>query len=133
LKNKLTFFLLFFSLLGCNSTDELKLEQYKINGQRLYETHCANCHGKNGQGLTELYPPLLNADYLKNRAAAICIIKNGTKGPITVNGKVYTQAMPKNPALYDIDIAQISTFIYSKFMKTDSLITVEKVQAIKCL
>jgi cytochrome c551 len=103
-----------------------------INGQRLYETHCANCHGKDGKGLSNLYPPLLNADYMKNREAAICIIKNGGKTPITVNGKVYTQAMPKIAALYDIDIAQISTYIYGQFMKTDSLITVEKVQAIPC-
>jgi cytochrome c551 len=103
-----------------------------INGQRLYETHCANCHGKNGQGLANLYPPLLNADYLKNREAAICIIKNGGNSPITVNGKVYKQAMPKIAALYDIDIAQICTFIYGKFMNTDSLITVEKVQGFRC-
>jgi cytochrome c551 len=103
-----------------------------INGQRLYETHCANCHGKNGEGLSNLYPPLLNADYLKNRDAAICIIKNGGKNPIIVNGKLYSQPMPKIAALYDIDIAQISTYVYGKFMHSDSLIKAENVQAIKC-
>ncbi len=119
-------------IFGCKSGDELKLEQYKINGERLYVQHCANCHGKNGEGLKTLYPPLLNADYLKNKAAVICLIKNGSNGPITVNGVKYTQAMPKVSGIYDIDIAQITTFIYSKFMKTDSLFTVEKVQEIKC-
>ena len=30
-------------------------------GQRLYTTHCANCHMDNGQGLRQLIPPLAGA------------------------------------------------------------------------
>jgi cytochrome c551 len=133
LKNNLILILLICFASSCKSTDELKQDQYMINGERLYLQHCANCHGKNGEGLKELYPPILNADYLKNKEAVICLIKNGGKNPIVVNGKTYSQAMPKVAGLYDIDIAQISTFIFGKFEKSDSLITVENVQSINCL
>lgn len=30
----------------------------KNNGARLYEKHCANCHGQQGEGLEDLYPAL---------------------------------------------------------------------------
>ena len=132
MKNKFYAFVIAVSSLACKSGDQLKYEQYMISGERLYVQHCANCHGKNGEGLRTLYPPLRNADYLKNKDAVICLIKNGSNKPIIVNGITYTQAMPKVAGIYDIDIAQISTFIYGKFMNSDSLITVEDIQAIKC-
>lgn len=81
-------------------------------GQDLYTIHCANCHMEKGQGLGQLIPPLANSDWLKaNRAAAACIIRNGLADTIIVNGKSYTEQMPKNLALSETEITNILNYI----------------------
>ena len=45
----------------------------------------------------------------------MCIIKNGLSGEIMVNNKKYDQAMPANPSLYALDIAQIITYMDKEF------------------
>lgn len=95
-----------------DSKDKLKFNQDLIQGQRLYVTHCSNCHQQNGEGLGSLFPPLAEADYLlTNPEKVICGIKNGLKGEIIVNGVSYNQPMPANTQLTDLEIAQIMTYI----------------------
>ncbi|MFB0948328.1 MAG: cytochrome c551 [Spirosomataceae bacterium] len=103
------------SLISCQSKEELRKEQMIINGRELYVVHCANCHQENGSGLGDLYPPIANSDYLKNKERIICMIRYGASGDMVVNGKTYNQAMPANRDLYDLDIASIMTFIYNEW------------------
>jgi mono/diheme cytochrome c family protein len=100
---------------SCQSKEELRKEQMIINGRELYVQHCANCHQENGSGLGDLYPPIANSDYLKNKERIICMIRYGASGDMVVNGKTYNQAMPANRDLYDLDIASIMTFIYNEW------------------
>lgn len=94
------------------------------SGYQLYEKNCSNCHQTDGSGLAKLYPPLLNADFIKNNPAAIdSIIKFGQKGPIIVNGIEYNMSMPANKHLSDFEIKQISSYILIKFNKLDSLLS----------
>ncbi len=86
-----------------------------INGRELYVQHCANCHQENGSGLGDLYPPIANSDYLKNKETIICMIRFGASAEMVVNGKTYNQAMPANRNLYDLDIASIMTYIYNEW------------------
>lgn len=102
-------------IFSCQSKEELQREQMIINGRELYVQHCANCHQENGSGLGDLYPPIANADYLKNKEQIICMIKYGASGDMVVNGKKYNQAMPANRNLYDLDIASIVTYIYNEW------------------
>ena len=63
-------------------------------GERLYVQHCAGCHGEQGQGLGTLIPPLAGSDYLaQHRELLGCIIRQGLRGPIVVNGVHYNQVM----------------------------------------
>ncbi len=63
-------------------------------GERLYAQHCAGCHGEQGQGLGTLIPPLAGSDYLAGHRAQLgCIIRQGLRGPIVVNGVRYNQQM----------------------------------------
>lgn len=100
---------------SCQSKEELRKEQMVINGRELYVQHCANCHQENGSGLGDLYPPIADSDYLKNKEQIICMIRYGASGDMVVNGKTYNQAMPANRNLYDLDIASIVTFIYNEW------------------
>jgi cytochrome c551 len=110
-----TFLFLSIALASCQSKEQIKLDQYFVNGKNIYEANCANCHQKDGKGLANLYPPIDGADFLKNKEEVICIIKNGVSGEMIVNGKKYNQQMPANPQLYDLDIASLTTYIYNQW------------------
>lgn len=116
-------------LASCQSVEEVRYEQYLVNGELIYKQNCTNCHGKEGEGLKNLYPPLRNADYFENQDAVICIIKNGASGEMVVNGKTYNQAMPASRKLYPLDIAQLTTWMYYEFQDDRRVIETDSVKA----
>lgn len=107
--------LTFFFTVSCQSDEEIKRERYITEGIRLYRINCANCHQKDGAGLAALYPPLSGSDYLTKKEAVICLMKYGLQGPIVVNGKPYNRVMPAQLQLSDLEIAEITTYIYNKW------------------
>lgn len=106
-----------------------KYAKYMIQGKQLYTTHCSNCHQENGDGLGKLFPPLAQSDYmLKDIPRTICGIKHGLKGEIMVNGKSYNQAMPALDRLTNLEIAEISTYIYNSWGNEKGMIELETVE-----
>ncbi len=130
-----------FMVLGCGTKgdkkantiqdiSDLKTKQYAVEGQQLYLNHCSNCHQEDGTGLRQLIPPLAAADYmLGNIENTIRIIKYGQKGEIVVNGQTFNQPMPANMKLTNLEIAQISTYIYNVWGNKSGLIDLEKVKS----
>jgi cytochrome c551 len=126
------------SIAGCsspsnsNSEDRsTKFQQYYIQGEKLYTTHCSNCHQKNGQGLGRVYPPIDSSDYMmENVEEVICLIKHGKEGELLVNGKQYNQRMPGVPSLTPLEIAEISTYIYNTWSNDHGLIDVKQVELV---
>ena len=109
------------------STKDAKFQQYYAQGQVLYEKNCSNCHQKNGKGLGLLYPPLASSDYFeKNFNASLCLMKYGTKGEITVNGKKFNKPMPGVPSLTELEIAEIATYIYNSWEHQRGLVDVSE-------
>ena len=132
----------FFFCLACESKSEkdkkfdqldertkIRLMQYMAEGRRLYGLHCSNCHQVDGKGLARLYPPLKNSDYLKNNfVKVVCGIRYGQNRRIIVNGIDFHQPMPANPRLTDLEIAEISTFVYNEFADSVVIITMNHVR-----
>ncbi len=111
-------------------SEDVKMEQYLVEGQKLYGIHCANCHQVNGEGLAKLFPPLAKSDYLMNNIDAnICGVKNGISGEITVNGTTYNQPMPGIPQLTNLEIAEIFTYVTNSWGNSNGMITTERVEA----
>jgi mono/diheme cytochrome c family protein len=123
----LVVFLFTVYCLSCQSEGNVKRDQYIAEGFTLYQTHCANCHQRDGKGLENLYPAL-SSEYLMDKSKVICWIKNGLNQSITVNGKVYNRAMPTNPALKDLEIAEIVTYVYATWGKQTEITPIETVQ-----
>lgn len=126
----LTLLLLFVLLLtgtfSCTRGDA-KFNQYVVTGEVLYLKHCSNCHQKNGKGLGLIYPPLDQSDFMdQNPEKTICIMKYGTAGELTVNGKSYNKAMPGIPQLTDLEVAEIATYIFNSWNHSKGLIDVEQ-------
>lgn len=120
----------FTQLSSCHNNNlNIQTAQFAVNGQKLYKTHCQNCHGAKGEGLGKLYPPLTDKQYLTdNRHKLPSIIKNGLSGEIIVKGETYDQAMPAIATLTDLDIAYILTYVTTHFGDADSTFTQEEVK-----
>lgn len=125
---------LFFLLVlaSCNpgkkSGQSVKFQQYFVEGEQLYLQHCSNCHQQSGKGLGLLYPPLDESDYMdQHLSEVICLIKYGISGELIVNGKSFNQNMPGIPTLTDLEIAEITTFIYNSWTHDQGIIEVKQV------
>ena len=123
----------FSAVASCNSktgNSSPKFQQYYNQGEQLYIRHCSNCHQQNGRGLGLLYPPLDTSDYMENNFdEVVCLIRNGKEGPLTVNGKSYNQKMPAI-RLADLEIAEITTYIYNSWKRERGLVDVNLVSEI---
>lgn len=119
------------SLIACGglSNKDTKYRQYYVQGEQLYIKHCSNCHQKNGSGLGRLYPPLNTSDYMeKNLDEVLCQMKYGKKGPISVNGVAYNMEMRGIASLTELEIAEISTYIYNTWEHNRGIIDLPQVQ-----
>jgi cytochrome c551 len=117
----------------CNPQREAsnKFTQYYNQGAQLFEVHCSNCHQENGSGLGKLFPPLNNSDYMdKNPDEVICLIRNGKKGKLVVNGVEYDKEMPAIETLTDLEVAEIATFIYNTWGRQRGIIEVKDASSI---
>ena len=116
---------------GGAQQEDVKLEQYLVEGQQLYVQNCSSCHQREGEGLAKLFPPLNQSDYLDNNIeGVICIIRNGMKGAIVVNGVEFNQPMPANPKLTALEIAEITTYIYNSWGRAEGLTSVKDVEKV---
>lgn len=106
---------------SCQSAQELKKEQYFVEGYQLYTTHCANCHQDNGKGMANLYPGLLDSKVYKQPELLPCMIRNGTSGGTS-------RPMPGNARLTDLEIAEIITYVKVKWGQDSVYTTTEFVQ-----
>jgi len=108
-----------------------KFTNYFRQGELLYTKHCSNCHQADGSGLGRLYPPLKQSDYMnENFEQVLCLMRNGIRGELTVNGVQYNQAMPGVPTLTDLEIAEIATYIYNAWGNEYGLIDVKEAERI---
>lgn len=113
---------------GSSDRSSVKFKQYYVKGEELYLNHCSNCHQANGTGLGLVYPPLHTSDYMeKNVERVLCLMKHGSRGEITVNGKNFSQPMPGIPTLTNLEIAEIATYIYNTWDHNHGLIDVTAV------
>lgn len=113
---------------SCQSSEQLKSEQYFVEGYQLYKTYCTNCHQDDGKGMANLYPPLQSSDILKNKELMACIIKHGMNDTILVAGKKFNRPMPANPKLTELEIAEIVSFVTMKWGKDSTHTSIESVQ-----
>jgi hypothetical protein len=63
----------------------------------------------------------------KNFKDVICLIRNGKKGELIVNGKTFNQPMPGIPTLTDLEIAEIATYIYNTWNHQHGIVEVTEV------
>ena len=125
--NKIAILGLIIVSISCNSREEITRQQYVVEGMNLYQTNCANCHQVDGSGLKDLYPPLAKTDLWQRvkMSELVCIIKNGQKDSILVNGKPFNAYMPANPKLQALDIAELVTYMREKWSPNKTMFSLD--------
>lgn len=89
----------------------------KSKAKDLYIKQCSKCHRKDGTGIKGVYPPLKNADYVKNNTTQELLrgMIFGRSGKIVVNGSSYngimTTELDKN--LSDDAVADILNYVFT--------------------
>lgn len=97
-------------------------------GKISYESKCADCHGRQGEGIKTLVPPLFKSDYALQHFDSIpCWIRGGINHPITVNGVLYDQPM-YGIALNDIEITNIMNYISSEMLQSNKTVSSQQVK-----
>lgn len=104
-----------------------------LEGGILYNTYCASCHQRNGQGDNNLYPPLAGSVRVNGPVEPLLeVILNGMQGEITVGGKTYNGLMPPHANILDDHAAaSIVTYIRSRWGNESSAITPSEVKRIR--
>jgi len=113
---------------SCINDQDIEYKRAYTAGAVIYQEHCQNCHGSNGEGLSALMPPLTDSVYLtQNKAQLACFLKFGLKGQlIIVHGKPYQNQMP-TADLAPIEIAQVLTYVKNSFGNKLSIVKVDEV------
>jgi mono/diheme cytochrome c family protein len=122
-------FLVAGMLVSCESDEQIEFSRYYSLGAALYQSHCQNCHGAQGEGLGGLIPPLTDPVFLKTKTGSLaCFIKNGLKGNIKVSNKLYDDEML--PAdLTPLEIAEILTYVDNSFGNKTGIVTSASAEA----
>lgn len=95
-------------------------------GMGVYALVCKGCHMEDGMGSgAQGFPPLAGSDWVnvKDPSRIIRIILKGLSGPVTVNGKVYSQAqMLPWESLSNEEIAAVASYIRNHWGNKNPLV-----------
>jgi len=114
-------------IVSCQSDDQLEYARYYSTGRVLYQSKCQNCHGKNGEGLQSLIPPLTDSVYLKrNKELLACSVKYGLKGKLNIAQKYFDGQMPASD-ITGVELAEVLTYINNSFGNKLGVVTTQMV------
>ncbi len=103
-------------------------------GKAVYENVCGICHGSDGAGKPNQFPPLAGSEWVigKGHSRLIRIPLAGMAGPVKVNGKDWNLNMaPMGAALPDEDVAAVLTYIRSAWGNKAEAVPAEDVKKIR--
>jgi mono/diheme cytochrome c family protein len=94
-------------------------ERTLARGRALYLSKCSQCHGEEGQGKENLYPPLKGSEWVdKDSKTLTQIIRTGLTGPITVKGQSWNSTMLPPGVTNQTDIDAIIGYLRTHFGAT---------------
>jgi mono/diheme cytochrome c family protein len=107
-------------------------EESILAGEEIYQDFCLQCHLTTGAGVSGVFPPLKDSDYLMNNIdKSIAGIKFGLKGEIVVNDEIYDGVMAKQ-GLDNEEIADVMNYILNQWGNSyDAQITTQQVSEVQ--
>lgn len=102
-------------------------------GAKLYEQHCAECHGANGEGMAPAYPRLSGNRHLSGDTSInlIRIVLNGGYPPST-GGNPRPYGMPPfGPTMSDAEVAAVLSFARANWGNRGGLVSAVDVSRLR--
>lgn len=92
-------------------------EQQRVRaGERVFARACAACHQLDGVGMQGLAPPLRDSEWALGPVDRLArIVLHGVRGPIEVNGVVWSLEMPGQRHLSDDELAAALSYVRRAF------------------
>jgi len=101
-------------------------------GAAVFNEYCSTCHGGDGAGVGNIYPPLAASDFLIDKEKVVDAVVNGLQGEIIVNGKTFNAVMPPLPPAYnDEAAASVIRYVVGRFSDGSWSVTAEEVAAVR--
>ncbi len=102
-------------------------ERY-VQGKRIYDTFCLNCHMEDGNGLGTMYPNITESPLLRDHNALICLILQGTQSKV-----LHTVTMPQHSQLTPAGMSNLINYMSDRWGDKHIITLVEtKLQMKKC-
>ncbi len=118
---------------------QAEAEVYRLGSEVFHrEAHCVTCHQPNGQGMANIYPPLVGSPWVTgNVERLVKLTLHGLWGPMEVNGTVYDPAKGVPPMtafkaiLNDKETAAVLTFVRNTWGNEAPAVTPEQVKTVR--
>ncbi len=92
----------------------------RTNGLAMFNANCSGCHGRDGDGIEHVAPPLKGSEFVEGPTDRLAlIILNGLEGPLHINGQLYkfNGSMPNfGNNLSDREIADIIRYLHNAYV-----------------
>lgn len=85
-----------------------------VQGERIYQKQCQNCHMEDGSGLESLIKPL-NVSSLLDKDKIVCVIHYGIKDTIRSGSEFLPKEMPSFNKLTPVEMTNLVNYINSKW------------------
>lgn len=132
MKNHIVFSVFIIAAIGFFSFQQkpkFDLKASIARGQDVYIAQCLSCHQPEGEGISDIYPPLAKSDYLMaDKKRSIDQVLHGITGEIKVNGKVYNGEMAAFD-LTDQEVSDVLNYIRNSWGNKGAAVTPEEVAA----
>ncbi len=117
---------------------DAEMKVYRL-GAEVYarDAHCATCHQADGKGVPNIYPPLVESDWIDDDERLIKIALKGLWGPIEVNGQKFDPSKGVPPMMgfagmcTDEEIAAVLSYVRTSFGNRGAFITAAQVAAVR--
>lgn len=102
-------------------------------GAKLYEQHCAQCHGEQGRGVPGAYPPLAGnrAVTMDSTANLVQVVLNGGYAPATAGNPRPFGMPPFVLVMNDTELAALLTYLRSAWGNQASAVTATEVNRMR--
>lgn len=110
------------------------------SGGAMYGRYCGSCHGREGEGITGVAPPLKGSEWVNGPSSRfVALVLQGVKGTMTVNGITYSDAaiaagmsgLRHNPYLSSEEVSRLLTYVRQGIGQSPDGITTEDVLKVK--
>ncbi len=81
------------------------------DGEEVYRTNCAGCHGPDGEGAEGVFPPLAGNERIQDSSYVGRVLAEGLAGELEVDGVTYDGQMPAFPTLGPAEVDAVIAYI----------------------